>query len=244
MPALNYRFIPQYGFEPYDVASGETEVTQNNLVITSWFASLQQGPASPLAFFDQLIPNYANTSVGAAERAASLSSINSRVSAKFFFSVSSNVVGGICCVVNPPAEYKQQMQGAIVYNGGDPFDIASYTVKKPLQGNYLWEASKDLAGSSSQNILQSSVVDLAYGTVPPNTSALLSGAPLQLLKTNGADGTAPTFFDFSSPVGVNAMIAALNAGGEYYVPLFYTLGSSSPDPAYRNLKYPHSAARG
>ena len=244
MPALDYRFIRQYGFEQYNAANGKTPVTGDNLVISSWFASFDDEPESPLLFAAQVLPDYANTAVGASERAASVQSVKSRHSARYLFQGIGQVpVPGLafCLVLNPPPEYKQQMQGAIVYNGGDPYDIASYTVKKPLQANYLWEAQQDAAGV--QNSISSTDFVVAFGTYPPNTSAFL-GLPMQLLKTNGADGVAPVFFDFSSPSGVKAMIDAVNAGGEYYIPLVFNFDSSSPGAAYRTLKYPHSIARG
>ena len=246
MPNLDYRFITQYGFDPYNPATGEIDVTNDNLVISAWFApDVQQDAAAPLVFAGQVLPNYVNTSVGASEQAASKQSVKSRHSARYLFEVISGrgvqVTPGICLVLNPPPEYKQQMQGAIVYNGGDPYDVASYTVKKPLQANYLWEAQQDLAGG--QNLMATSAFEVIFGTYPPNTSGF-TAAPVQLLKTNGADGVAPVFFDFSSSSGVKAMIDAVNAGGEYYLPFFFNLGSSTPDAAYRVVKYPHSVARG
>jgi hypothetical protein len=246
MPALDYRFIQQYGFEQYNAANGKTPVTGDNLVISSWFATIAGDPAGPLSFAAQILPDYANTAVGASERAASVQSVKSRHSARYLFvRIGQAPVPGqqFCLVLNPPPEYKQQMQGAIVYNGGDPYDIASYTVKKPLQANYLWEAQQDVT-SGGQNNIATDGFSVTFGAYPPNTSAFFAGTPMQLLKTNGADGVAPVFFDFSSPSGVKAMIDAVNAGGEYYIPLYFTFGSSTPEGAYRTVKYPHSIARG
>ena len=250
MPALTYKLIPQYGLEPYadNGGLGGALLTGDNLVVTVWEATtgtIQAPPAPPITFGNILKPNSVNTSVGvsAAERAASLQAKDSRNSAHFSFHPTPQAgPAAFCMVVNPPEEYKQMMAGALVYNGGDPYDVASYTVKKSLQGNFFWRAIADAHPVAVPNEVDLFSYDLIFGAYPPNVGPAGNAKAVQLLKTSGADGVTPQFFNLSSPSGVQDMIDTIDDGGQYYIPVLNTNAVSST--LYAGVVYPHSAARG
>lgn len=242
MADATYRYAPSYGVERFkdNGGLGGAEVTNDNLLITLWSVDAKI-PFDPGSL---IVPSYADPNVPANEQPAYEQAAKSRDSARFLAqSFSFFETGFILAVLNPAQEYKQKLADAVSYNGGPVGSIASYTIKKSLQVSYLWEvyaivSPPGFGGNAYPDIgipptVFSTYLDLAFP--PPGPSA----APIPFLKTNGADGVAPVFFDRSTSDGVKEMIAAVNRG-DFYVAMFI-----EPDgDAYVSIKYPHSVARG
>lgn len=257
MAEVPYVAMPIYGCEPYldnDGAGGAT-VTGDNLIITAWTVEDKGGtpPDAPFTFESILVPNYVNDTLtspstgavvggvqSAAAKEASRQGMYSRHSGLMY--IQSQQSGGstrwpVLLVLNPPPEYKQQMAYAVEYNGGDTALYSSYTVNKPLQGNYAWR----LLGSEAeqQNAPEPAVQGAQFSTYLPNVG-ISDTLRTAFLKTNGADGVTPEFFDAYTAEGVREMIAAVNRG-EFYIAYVVT---SESDIGYAGVVWPHSAARG
>jgi hypothetical protein len=246
MATLDYNYSPNYGVEDYAEVNGldGAKVSQDNLCITLW--EIDGGAfAPPFAFGNLIVPNYINDAVPEQNRAAFKQGMKSRTSCLSFLVPSNDpkLTNDLCLVLNPPPEYRQQMAQAVVFNGGDPLDLANYTISKSLQGNYTWRPTYQLTtGIGDENIIDfspvSPVIFSTYLQLDP-----VDAAPLPFLKTNGADGVAPVFFDRTTAGGVAEMIAAVN-GGEFYIAMaFADLGVGGTGKHFGAV-WPHSAARG
>jgi hypothetical protein len=242
---LNYLFSTLYGFEPFNPVNTGAKVTGQNLVVTAWTVVNKGG--DPFIEVGQLLqPSTENDNLTQARRVGSSQAVDSRCSAQFFFEPSGVkpiplANGLLFLALNPPPELRQQCAQAVVFNGGDPTDIASYTVKKSLMGGYTWRLAAEEEDSSQNFLVTPSDMLAIWGTYLDLGD--LSGAPdnsFPLLKTSGADGTQPQFFDRSTAQGVQEMIAAVNAGN-FFVPML--IAADFSDSIRITLTYPHSNAR-
>ncbi len=248
MADLNYLLSPAYGFEPFasNGGAGGANVTGHNLVITTW-ALDDKLIVSPILVFGALRqPISQNDNISVQKRVAGGQAMHSRNSAQMFFEADPNddpPDSNFLFVLNPPPELRQQIAGSVVFNGGDPLDLANYTVKQSLQGCYVWDTEVDLAPASDQNFYLRPQTHVAMAGSYLNLGDYngIGGTPIPLLKTSGADGQTPQFFDRTTAQGVNEMIAAINAGN-FYIPLLVFLGG--PGPTRVTIKWPHSVARG
>jgi hypothetical protein len=247
MPDLPYTFMPLYGHEPYlsNGGAGGSRVTQDNLVISSWSVTKKFGePPEYMEFGTILHPAEVNTSLGATDRVAGKQTANSRYSALAYLQDVDDPLplGILGFVLNPPAEMKQLLQGALSYNGGDVNNLANYTVHKSLQSAYLWR------GLHSSDGLGHNVVEINFANLPVFSTYLWFGdlatdanVHVPFLKTNGANGVAPVFFNPTTPAGVTEMIDAVNSGDFYVI---YTMFVTDDEATYYGTYYPHSTARG
>lgn len=253
---LPYTYEPVYGAEPYkdNGGVGGANVTGDNLVITAWEVGKKFGNPPDYMSFGQILKpvsqNSANGETGAPLNetdgiSGGIQAFPSRHSFKgYIVSSAFNVVG---LVLNPPPEMKQLLAGSLAYNGGDPFDPTSYTVSKSLQCSYAWRFGLDDA-EEAHNIQTVSVGAALFSTYYWLNDLIFDAAIARVpfLKTNGANGIAPVFFDASISSGVNEMIEAVNDGGDYFVAFSMPIdtGSENEIGNYMNVVYPHSAARG
>ena len=257
MANVNYQLLPQYGMEPYSDNGGKggAVITDKNLLIGTW-QSVDPSGATP---FVLLKPNSVNDTLfdtitglvipgiqPSSSKTASLQGFSSRYSTRFFFQQPSDAnpfVDQVLCVLNPPVEYKQMLAGAVKYNGGPVDNFASYMITKPLQGQYAWRIDGCLSGVE-QNFPLSSASNAFFSTYLPNVGINVGGLRIPLLKTNGADGVSPVYFDPFTPAGVDETISAVDKG-EFYVALFVQYPPGPPPPVFRtDITWPHSAARG
>ena len=247
MADATYRYAPSYGVERYKDNNGDggAEVTNDNLLITLWGVDTK----TPFDAGDLIVPSYADPNVPANEQPAYEQAVKSRDSARFFSSLSEIDLSAFMAVLNPSQEYKQRLVDAVVYDGGPVGSMTSYMIKKSLQICYLWEVhsrpSNPSVGQNTYDVgADSDGVSFSdyLGLVFPPASFGSTPIPLPFLKTNGADGEAPVFFDRSTPSGVKDMITAVNKG-DFYVAMFIT-GGVIQGSGYTSIKYPHSVARG
>jgi hypothetical protein len=234
-----------YGVEPYKESVNGAQVTEQNLIITAWNATEDEGGAFS-GFGDLLIPVTHNDNVLAAKRAAGVQAMDSRWSSEIWLQNNGEQggqVGAMLFVLNPPPELKQQLSQSVVFNGGLTTDLTNYTVRKSLQGCYVWQVKAWIAGASENVIQPDESPNAVFGTYLPlgDYTGLTDPSPMAFLKTNGADGVAPLFFDRSTEDGVAEMIAAVNRG-DFYVPMFFD--SEWNNPSHFQIRWPHSTARG
>jgi hypothetical protein len=234
--AAPYIYIPSYGIERYKKSNNGAEETNDNLLITLW----QVIDSDPVLLGDLFIQNYARDNVPVAEQPAYEQAFKSRDSARFYFKfVAPPNPPTLFAVLNPSQEYQQKMVDAIVYNGGPVALLSSYMIKKSLQSNYVWDVFEQLAPTGRNVYAPGADLNATFSTY---LDLGASAAPLAFLKTNGADGNTPEFFDRSTSDGVKEMIAAVNKG-DFYVGMIIS-AQSETDGGYITIKYPHSVARG
>jgi hypothetical protein len=255
--ALNYVYEPVYGAEPYQDNSGAggARLTQQNLVVSAWQVGKKFD--TPPNYFDwgsilkPVSQNNSNGNSGAPLNetdgvAAGLQAFRSRHSFKAFFLTADDSYFSIGFIINPPPEMKQLLQGSVSYNGGDPTDPTSYTVNKSLQSSYAWTFRLDVT-AEAHNIQEFDSAAAVFSTYLWLNDQIFdaSVARVPFLKTNGADGVAPVFFDASIAGGVNEMVEAVNDGGEYYIAFSmpFEVGEENDIGNYFTVEYPHSAAR-
>lgn len=244
MPSADYNYTSVYGAEPYkdNGGLGGATVTAQNLIITAWEVESKGGePPDPfLEFGDFLVPAYVNEALPAQRQTAAIQPMFSRHSAEVW--LDSGITEAVCFVLNPPPELKQQLVRSVTFNGGDPLDLANYTVSKSLQGCYAWQGGCVTADISENDYQTAGLSDGVFSSYLPlgDRAGENDNTPLPFLKTNGADGVTPVFFDRFTADGVNEMIAAVNAGNFY---IAYTVLLDAP-PAHVFIKWPHSLARG
>lgn len=254
MAQLDYQFSPQYGVEPSN-GKGGIDITQDNLVIGVWGLDPQAIPT--LVFTELLKPVTENDYYPKNLQQGFAQAMDSRHSALFF--LATGVINGPsnvnfnAMVLNPPPEYKQQMVDAVSFNGGDPTDLANYTIKKSLQGNYAWRFTSELidtvSGSRNAQGVQYGTAGQKvnwYSTYLPLPSTQFGGGfEMAFLKTSGADGVAPQFFDRTTVNGVNEMIEAVN-DGDFFIAVgaIYNNNNDNIPGWYQGITWPHSAARG
>ena len=267
MASADYQFIHHYGCEPYDASTGGAKITQQNLVITAWGGT--QGFDSLDEVFENaqlLIPNPNNSdpAISSMERVATAQGFHSRHSAHTYVQQNAReeptppVIMPVGYVLNPPPEFQQDMCGALVFNGGDPTDKANWTAKKSIMSQYDWRYAAEYVARDARNLIANNFADLggagvstqaAYSTYLhlPNLTAG-GNFRFPFLKTSGADGVAPQFFDPYTAGGAQEMVAAVNRG-EFFV--FMEISAVSEQKQIRpvltvnhTIVWPHSAARG
>jgi hypothetical protein len=243
--SVAYEYIPEYGIEPFKTPTGAIE-TEENLVITQWETQSFEFDPFSIVLGDILVP-YPNSGQPPTNQVNGWqSAMRSRYSARFYLDLNdaSEFPAFILAVLNPPQELRQQfaVAGANLPPGEDPDDDDDYIIKRSVQGSYGWEARFLDAAAFGQT-------DLTPENAPITalSSSFLPGKGiwLPLLKTNGANGTPPEFFDVSTPAAVNNMIKTIENGGDLYVAIIY---GAAPPPESRTwnieFRWPHSAARG
>lgn len=240
MAVLDYKYIHAYGVEPY-VANGGVggaKLTGDNLIVSAW-KKIDPFPANPFEDADFLHPVNTDTdpAIVASEKSAlSDQAFHSRHRANIFYLPDVTDPTRLSFVLNPPPELKQALVGAFTYDGGDPTNPANWTANKPSQIVYLWEHSCQFM--SGLDIVQE----------PQNYSATFSsyvffgGGALPLLKTNGANGQEPEFFDLTTAQGAQEMVASVNKGN-FWIAFYFHIASSFNSVNVK-IKYPHSMARG
>ena len=151
-------------------------------------------------------------------------------------------------VLAPPEELKQQLAGSVVFNGGDPLAVASYTFSKPHAGQLAWkgllyESQTDANGLGGFDFNAS----LAYQIGSYVPLDLYGGTPdgtyLPLLRTNGADGVTPVAFDMTTADGAAKCIAAVNQGN-FFIPMVIEETDFDAPGSYFDIWWPHSGVRG
>lgn len=254
MPNLSYVYMPVYGVEPYadNGGLGGAVVTQDNLVVTAWQVTDKGLPPPDYVSFGQLLkPAAVNTNpiLQQVDRVGGSQAFESRHSGLVY--INGDIGGAVdpvtimAFVLNPPPELKQLLQGAVTYNGGNPLLLSSFNANKSLQGAYAWRPQ--VYGTAVHNAV--SIVGggaafssyLFYSDLPGDSANLR----IPFLKTNGANGVAPVFFDASTANGVKQMIEAVNDGDFFicYVMVVDT-DPAGGNASYNGVVYPHSAARG
>ena len=247
---LEYSYIPQYGVEPFiDSVDGGASLTGDNLLVSLWTAEDKGGvPPDPYVLFNSIIrPSTTNSDEPSNIRTGYEKTFHSRCSAKFYFGpADDDTVWPLCAVLNPPEEYKQLLVNAVRYIGdgaSDPSDLDNYEVLKSLQACLAWQLPSLGSSTNALNSTRSPTsVEAMFSEYIP-LSPVGNGASriLPFLRTNGADGQVPAFFDTTTVSGVQAMIAAVNRG-EFYVAAL--IANIAEDAAFVEIRWPHSAARG
>ncbi len=248
--SLAYSYIPQYGVEPFiDSVDGGATITGDNLLISLWTAEDKGGEApDPYVLFNEIIrPSTTNSDEEASIRPAYEKAFHSRCSAKFFLAPGGDGTWPVCAVLNPPDEYKQQLANSVRYIGdgaSDPTDLANYEILKSLQVCSGWQIPSINQASGSINSLLSLPVEAMFSQyIPLAPVGVTVTRIMSLLRTSGADGQVPEFFDTSTVAGVQAMIAAVNRG-TFYVAAFLMGVDAVGVNSYCEIRWPHSAARG
>jgi hypothetical protein len=262
----DYQFIHHYGCEPYAAnnGAGGATITQQNLVITAW-GGTQADETKPDVFEDaQLLipnPNNSDAAITSLERVATAQGFHSRHSAHTFVQQNKGKqtpsIMPVGYVLNPPPEFKQAMCGALTFNGGDPADKANWTAKKSIMSQYAWRYSAEFVLRDTRNLIANNAIDnsnafistqAAYSTYLHLPDLDDDSYRLPFLKTSGADGVAPQFFDPYTAGGAQEMVAAVNRG-EFFV--FMEIRADIPEKitgplltVNHTIVWPHSAARG
>lgn len=248
MPTPVYDYIPQYGVEPFDTtkgAEGGAIRTNQNLVVSVWKLSAKSpgGGQPPFAYNGIVIPRSASEGVPETQQVAFRQGMSGRTGAHLYFRDSTTALDDMLAVLNPPEELKQQLAGSVVYNGGSPFDVASYEFSKSQQGQFAWRME---AGEGTVDEAQGTWDGQAHGIIGAYLDLNLFAQPdpgyYPLLKTDGADGVAPLAFDMSTADGVRECIAAVNAG-EFYIPCLFA-NLSDLNGSYRRISWASSTDRG
>ncbi len=248
MPELDYSYIPTFGTEPYeDTVSGGARVTGDNLLISLWTVEDKEGePPAPAVTIGEIVrPAFVDTNQLETIRPGYPNAMHSRSSAEFYFGPDDDTfVWPLFAVLNPPDELKQQLAKAVEYVGddaSDPSDLGNYLVSKSLQGCYAWYAEM-LTAFGAMNKVGIAACEFGYSAYLPLQPVGVSFSfQLPFLRTNGADGVVPEFFDMSTVAGVRALIAAVNRG-QFYVGML--LISEEVNGTFARIRWPHSAARG
>ena len=257
MPSPDYSYIPTFGVEDYIAVpdtNGGARVTNDNLVITQWMLTDFDGYAE--IEFDArgiLIPRSVDIAVGADQRPAFELGMKGRVGSRWFLDAlrANPSIDLALAVLEPPQELKQQLANSVIYNPNNldpapnPLDVTSYRFLKTHQGQFAWKFAVGAStfGDGQGKLEGPEPVEGFVGSfIPLNTQGGVPDASFfPLLKTNGADGEQPVFFNPATAAGVQETIAAVNRG-EFYVPFIWEpIGS---DGSYYDLTWPYSASRG
>jgi hypothetical protein len=277
MADLDHVYIPTYGVDhanedgavvpllnPDGVGADESN---DNLLVTLWGidspAVLPPGPGVP-PWTNIIAPSYLDTTPFGAEtfafgdeaRAPAVEQgMKSRVSCRYFYAdKDAPKPATLLHVLNPPQEYKQQLVGAVEFNGDDPNPgtnpawMTAFTVKKSLQGIRAWEVYSYIAEGPFLSGFGAVDTDIVvwwsnYVSLGSLAGGIPHGIQIPFLKTNGADGNPPEFFDTSTAAGMYETIAAVNKG-DFYVALMVTGAAATGNAIYTTINWPHSTARG
>lgn len=237
MASYPYFYRPIYGIEPYlsNGGAGGAKVTAQNLIVSAWVGP-GGGDSQPFVNADFMHPISVNDNPALfpVDREGGGTAFHSRHSAQFLFLGTGVDDARAALVLNPPPEYKQELADALVFNGGDPSDLNNFQANKSIMGSYAWRVE---------------VTDLNFIPVVTTTVTIssyleqgLTSPPLAFLRTNGADGQTPQFFDRTTAVGVDEMIAAVDKGDFFIACSIEAL--TPPLGGIINIRWPHSSARG
>lgn len=255
MASFDYTYSPVYGVEPYieNGGAGGAKVTENNLIISAWQNPDNIISVQPFTGADLVRPIYANDNplVAQTERDAAALAFSSRHSARFHYvpiPVQPEVPAvTLALVLNPPPEYKQEMMGAVSFNGGNPATLSNWTIRRSLQGNYAWYDNIWSSEEGRNSTVLGASNYLVYAGLRSTYLKLgeFENIPLAFLKTNGADGSVPVAFDRTTAEGAQEMVNAVNLGN-FYVAFVMTVAPilEQIQGFYFDIKWPHSSARG
>ncbi len=250
---LPFSYLPLFGVDPFynaagaDVTTGYgggAKVTGDNLLVTLWSATADEGGGPPL-FVDLLQPSYASVTANALpdyldsyETYANLAKpfASSRTAAKYLFANGSSDIDTFLAVLNPPAELKNHyMSMATAVLAANAYGFQLDMLKSCANDSFVW-------GGRTVNGL---------GTPVASTSVVFGSVfePLPLLRTSGADGVAPVFYTtFEEAVAASDpdvgadFIASLKevAKGNFFVPAMIVADAAE---VITTLEWPHSIAR-
>lgn len=259
MPTPLYNYIPIYGVEehlpdlPAPGGNGGARADNDNLIITAWEVDTKNGgsSATPFVFGDLIIPRYASDGVSDEEKPAWTTPMLGRVGARFFLSTINDPGFDtyLVLVLAPPQELKQQLAGSVVFNGGDPLSVSSYTFSKSQVGQFAWKGLMYEANFESADGMGGFDSELFNYQIGSYINLNLLGSPegtyLPLLKTNGANGVAPEAFNMTTADGVAECITAINQGS-FFIPMVLEEAEfDTPNSgAYFDVWWPHSGVRG
>lgn len=213
-------------------------------------------------------------------RAAYQTGMKSRVAARFWFVPDVedpfNVAATIA-VLNPPQEFKQQLAGAIKRTGDVPPVIGGFgpgattdffEITKPFEGVLSWNVDFTATPLGAPSVSPAFVNFLLGSTLAPGIDASLGyvtssvfGFPARFpeppfplavpfLKTNGADGNTPEFYDYDTNDKFDTMVEDINRG-DYYVPMILFgdpwgdgfFETDAPVAGYLTISWPGSPSR-
>lgn len=241
---MSYTYLPLFGvdnYNPLDVSvatpyGGGAFETEDNLLVTLWGVT-QDEYGVPTA--GNLIKPYVFTEAGAADvagaTAAGISNaekvygqfFNSRYAARFYlaFEGDDSAPETLLGVLKPPGDMKNQLAQALTppVSASAPLGFRTQA-RGSLLSSYLWYFG---------------ATDVEYGQLSEEATfggpslGGVGSSGLNLLRTNGADGVFPQFYNASAQP--REVISALITG-DYYVPVVFTRTEASVhifDIAYR-----------
>lgn len=147
-------------------------------------------------------------------------------------------------VINPPEALKQAIAGSFVW-GADPA-FSDTVVKKSLVGGYDWRVLFETAGAGifATSGRPIGIVESLDVVIISSVLSAFSGLPL--LRTNGADGEYPQFFDISSIGALKTMQATIDKG-DFFIPIIFTWdqngGTGGQASATIDIEWPSSIPR-
>jgi hypothetical protein len=251
LPDHSYKYRPVYGVEEFDVANLGAKVTQENLLISAWRTPDVAVPgAQPVDFAEILTPDALTDELPFtnANRNGFIGTMKSRYSCRFWFESTDaqpKFGSNFSVVLNPPAELKQQIMQAAKYvgNAATPFsagELPDYQFSKSVMYDYSWLVRAD-EGATFGDVPE--VPDGSHSVFVPFDEG---GSPFYpYLRTSGADGNAPEFYDVTSAAAVRDMIAAIDAGEDFFVFMTFDTTIFDSGPAKNlDILWPHSIARG
>jgi hypothetical protein len=259
---------PTYGVERYiEIAgtNGGADVTHDNLIITMWQAEDKLSDADiPIVLGDILVPLYAveagPEAVPENQRPAFQQGMHGRVGSQFQLWVDGfggtwGDFEGIMLVLNPPQELKQQLANSVEFLGGTPsfgadlpIPPANYNYLKPQMGQFAerFEMGGTFGPMTKIPVLIDVPASIQWGSyVPVNFFDVGAGTDpgyIPLLRTSGADGVTPEFFDMTTEAGAQACIAAVNEGN-FFIPAILPIETDAI-ATYYEINWPYSASRG
>jgi hypothetical protein len=260
-----YDFIPLYGVEPSKSVPGSytsdaeglvpapeataaygggSEVTGDNLLIGLWSIT-DIGASAPIQgarirLGGELESDGFGVPPGITDYLKMFEpAFASRTSLKFLLNTAGDLEWPVFGVLNPPGALKDKMRGAVKDPKIDPAVVpwgVSWTALKSILDSASWSVRNiEQAGGLSAQVPSGGDFFLAGNGYPID----LTGGALPLLRTNGADGEYPTFYDNTTPAGVMEQFAAMESG-DFYIPMLF----DGNDGFFQEVAWPHSGARG
>lgn len=118
----------------------------------------------------------------------------------------------------------------------------SYVYKNTILADYFWRFALSVFGSQTA----SGGYDVLYSRFLPLLEVEPGLHHFPYLKTSGADGSSPEFFDNTTPDGVREMIETVTNGGDFFIAVLFPADEIPFNSAAFavDIVYPHSLARG
>lgn len=273
-----YLYVPDYGVEPYQAqgtpensqTGGGAEVTNDNLLISLWAfdPSLDAVPTTGLllkpitAFGDFTAGTGAfgtNDSVVGLATQGMARQFNSRVASRFYVNnLAKGVIAGgnaLLAVLNPPSELQAMLARAIesVVASGSPTGW-TVTLIRSVIDTLTWNIEfRQNIGSGDVTAILDPLGALVTPVGGTSTRGSVVGE-FPLLRTNGADGVFPQFYQSINTTGgglgiptVQQLLVLKTAldTGNFFVPIILQtlIGATDLDVGY-TIEWPHSIARG